>query len=297
MHRDKARHKNVTPSVCLCVFLQHVERHSKSQQATSRPRVTRTDTPHTHTVSGGYLLHQERRWLSHTLQCVCRRRNDCVVSTFLYILLFISSSRLFSTSLLWICIKAASVGTTTLKFGTGIGGKLRYSVSSTPTQFSSCLHWLKLTNTNKKTPDLSFVLTVLGMAVYFAGRFCGDKVPDVLISTDSRMWIEFRSSSNWVGKGFAAVYEGNSTAENGQCPKGVSVSLTRALVLFFTRSSCCAAICGGDITKDLGQIQSPNYPDDYRPSKECVWRISVSEGYNVGLSFQAFEVIYFSVCA
>uniref|UniRef100_A0A3Q0R867 Metalloendopeptidase n=1 Tax=Amphilophus citrinellus TaxID=61819 RepID=A0A3Q0R867_AMPCI len=76
------------------------------------------------------------------------------------------------------------------------------------------------------------------------GRFCGDKVPDVLISTDSRMWIEFRSSSNWVGKGFAAIYE---------------------------------AICGGEITKDSGQIQSPNYPDDYRPSKECVWRIADDE--------------------
>lgn len=58
-----------------------------------------------------------------------------------------------------------------------------------------------------------------------------------------------------------------------------------------------AAICGGEITKDSGQIQSPNYPDDYRPSKECVWRIAVSEGYNVGLSFQAFEVTHsFCVC-
>lgn len=53
-----------------------------------------------------------------------------------------------------------------------------------------------------------------------------------------------------------------------------------------------SAICGGEITKDSGQIQSPNYPDDYRPSKECVWRITVSEGYNVGLSFQAFEVTH-----
>uniref|UniRef100_A0A3B4ZDF0 Metalloendopeptidase n=1 Tax=Stegastes partitus TaxID=144197 RepID=A0A3B4ZDF0_9TELE len=96
------------------------------------------------------------------------------------------------------------------------------------------------------------------------GRFCGDKVPEVLISSDSRMWIEFRSSSNWVGKGFAAIYE---------------------------------AICGGEITKDSGQIQSPNYPDDYRPSKECVWRITVSEGYNVGLSFQAFEIERHDSCA
>uniref|UniRef100_A0A6I8N4Z4 Metalloendopeptidase n=1 Tax=Ornithorhynchus anatinus TaxID=9258 RepID=A0A6I8N4Z4_ORNAN len=89
------------------------------------------------------------------------------------------------------------------------------------------------------------------------GRFCGDKIPEPLISTDSRLWVEFRSSSNILGKGFFVTYE---------------------------------AICGGEINKDAGQIQSPNYPDDYRPSKECVWTITVSEGFHVGLSFQAFEV-------
>lgn len=51
-----------------------------------------------------------------------------------------------------------------------------------------------------------------------------------------------------------------------------------------------SAICGGEIRKNEGQIQSPNYPDDYRPMKECVWKIMVSEGYHVGLTFQAFEV-------
>nr|ACL50285.1 secreted tolloid-like protein [Trachemys scripta elegans] len=96
------------------------------------------------------------------------------------------------------------------------------------------------------------------------GRFCGDKVPEPLISTDSRLWIEFRSSSNILGKGFFVVYE---------------------------------AICGGEIHKDAGQIQSPNYPDDYRPSKECVWRITVSEGFHVGLTFQAFEIERHDSCA
>lgn len=50
------------------------------------------------------------------------------------------------------------------------------------------------------------------------------------------------------------------------------------------------AICGGEIHKDAGQIQSPNYPDDYRPSKECIWKITVSEGFHIGITFQAFEV-------
>ncbi|XP_042200474.1 bone morphogenetic protein 1-like isoform X2 [Callorhinchus milii] len=95
------------------------------------------------------------------------------------------------------------------------------------------------------------------------GRFCGDRLPPPLVSTDSRLWIEFRSSSN-VGKGFSAVYE---------------------------------AICGGNIHKDLGQIQSPNYPDDYRPSKVCVWNIRVSEGFHVGLTFQSFEIERHDNCA
>lgn len=51
-----------------------------------------------------------------------------------------------------------------------------------------------------------------------------------------------------------------------------------------------AAICGGEVKKDSGQIQSPNYPDDYRPNKVCVWKISVAQGYHVGLTFQSFEV-------
>nr|XP_017203939.1 tolloid-like protein 2 [Oryctolagus cuniculus] len=96
------------------------------------------------------------------------------------------------------------------------------------------------------------------------GRFCGDQVPEPLLSTDSRLWVEFRSSSNILGRGFSAVYE---------------------------------ATCGGDINKDAGQIQSPNYPDDYRPSKECVWRITVSEGFHVGLTFQAFEIERHDSCA
>ncbi|XP_053307274.1 tolloid-like protein 2 [Spea bombifrons] len=96
------------------------------------------------------------------------------------------------------------------------------------------------------------------------GRLCGDRLPEPIISSDSKLWIEFRSSSNILGKGFFAVYE---------------------------------AICGGEIRKDSGQIQSPNYPDDYRPSKECIWKITVLEGFLVGLSFQAFEIERHDNCA
>lgn len=50
------------------------------------------------------------------------------------------------------------------------------------------------------------------------------------------------------------------------------------------------AVCGGVLRRDSGQIQSPNYPDDYQSNKACVWKITVAEGFSVGLSFQSFEV-------
>lgn len=51
-----------------------------------------------------------------------------------------------------------------------------------------------------------------------------------------------------------------------------------------------AAICGGEIHKDQGQLTSPNYPDDYKSNKECIWKITVDKDYSVALKFQSFEV-------
>jgi len=59
---------------------------------------------------------------------------------------------------------------------------------------------------------------------------------------------------------------------------------------FTTTMFLCAAICGGEIHKEQGQLTSPNYPDDYKPHKECVWKITVPEDYSVAVKFQSFEV-------
>ncbi|KAM9793845.1 bone morphogenetic protein 1-like isoform 3-T3 [Syngnathus typhle] len=116
------------------------------------------------------------------------------------------------------------------------------------------------------------------------GRFCGDAVPDVIVSSDSRLWVEFRSSSSLVGKGFSAIYEGTA----------------KSLVIFKVEmlpADFCAAVCGGEVQRDSGQIQSPNYPDEYHSNKLCVWKVRVAEGYEVGLSFQSFELESHDSCA
>ncbi|CAG2171053.1 unnamed protein product [Oppiella nova] len=50
------------------------------------------------------------------------------------------------------------------------------------------------------------------------------------------------------------------------------------------------ALCGGEINAEEGTLQSPNYPEDYRPNKECIWKITVPENFQVALKFQSFEI-------
>lgn len=49
--------------------------------------------------------------------------------------------------------------------------------------------------------------------------------------------------------------------------------------------------CGGEINLvESKRIDSPNYPLQYYPDKECVWKIVVSEGHHVASKFKIFEL-------
>lgn len=50
-------------------------------------------------------------------------------------------------------------------------------------------------------------------------------------------------------------------------------------------------VCGGDINlTDDRRIDSPNYPLEYFPDKECIWRIAVPENHQVAIKFHSFEL-------
>jgi len=46
------------------------------------------------------------------------------------------------------------------------------------------------------------------------------------------------------------------------------------------------------VTDEQGHLESPNFPDDYLPNKECVWKLTAPEGYQVGFKFNVFEVCF-----
>ncbi|XP_065076987.1 protein tolkin-like [Ochlerotatus camptorhynchus] len=92
------------------------------------------------------------------------------------------------------------------------------------------------------------------------GKFCGSgKVNDLIKSTGSRMLLTYTTTFRQNNmRGFAASYE---------------------------------AVCGGNVNLESGgRLESPNYPMDYLPNKECIWKITVPKDYQVALKFQSFEV-------
>ncbi|XP_067013394.2 protein tolkin [Anabrus simplex] len=99
-------------------------------------------------------------------------------------------------------------------------------------------------------------------------RLCGSLfVREPIVSTGSRMLVTYSAANRGPRfRGFSAKYE---------------------------------AVCGGQLEiktggqldfKTGGHLESPNFPDDYQPNKECVWRISVPPDYQVALKFQSFEI-------
>ncbi|CAJ0921432.1 unnamed protein product, partial [Mesorhabditis belari] len=43
----------------------------------------------------------------------------------------------------------------------------------------------------------------------------------------------------------------------------------------------CESTCGGFLRASSGSIQSPNFPENYPPGKNCVWEIEAGEGYQL----------------
>ncbi|KAF7262595.1 hypothetical protein EG68_00126 [Paragonimus skrjabini miyazakii] len=111
------------------------------------------------------------------------------------------------------------------------------------------------------------------------GRFCGQHIPASVISTGSRLWLEYRRSAGSLSTGFIADYE---------------VQLVTRYLPIFVHVDI--AICGGELQMESGTLNSPQYPESYRPSKECVWQIIVPVGYSVALSFHSFQLEKHDTC-
>ena len=111
-------------------------------------------------------------------------------------------------------------------------------------------------------------------------RLCGTRsyLPPI-VSTGSRMLITYKTAENSVPQtGFVAGYEGGDILSCYPYPPPLLSQIKTS------------AVCGGRLLTESGKLESPNYPGDYQPNKECTWQIEVPLGFQVALKFQSFEI-------
>lgn len=74
--------------------------------------------------------------------------------------------------------------------------------------WAACRHIAVLNSILHRSVFLHDVLiAIFILLLFYTGRYCGNTVPETIVSSESRMWLEYRSSSD-VLSAFAAQYEG-----------------------------------------------------------------------------------------
>jgi len=99
------------------------------------------------------------------------------------------------------------------------------------------------------------------------GRFCGTFRPGALISTTNTMMLEMVSDAETQGRGFVAYFNGAKPYVDDQ------------------------QFCGGKLTKDQGEIKTPNWPDKKYPAgTSCSWLITVEPDMVIQVRFDKFAL-------
>lgn len=57
------------------------------------------------------------------------------------------------------------------------------------------------------------------------------------------------------------------------------------LVIFFPLPPPFSLECGGELTSTYGIINSPGYPGNYPPNRDCYWNISTNPGLLITFAF------------
>ncbi|EDV28197.1 uncharacterized protein TRIADDRAFT_53561 [Trichoplax adhaerens] len=92
------------------------------------------------------------------------------------------------------------------------------------------------------------------------GAFCGKTLPPYLISRGNSLYILFRSSVFLTDTGFSLTY------------------------------TTASSTCGGSLSTPTGVITSPNYPNFYSVSTDCVWTVARPPGNKLEILFTDMDL-------
>ncbi|KAI1888818.1 hypothetical protein AGOR_G00172670 [Albula goreensis] len=98
------------------------------------------------------------------------------------------------------------------------------------------------------------------------GRYCGTNAPAEILSSHHSLYFWFRSDHTVNAGGFTVAWQ-------AQTP-----------------------VCGGELTESYGSINSPGYPGNYPPNRDCYWTISVSPGLLIQFAFGTLSLEHHDNC-
>lgn len=131
------------------------------------------------------------------------------------------------------------------------------------------------------------------------GRFCGNRLPEQVLSSSQSLTVKFVSDSDVNRVGFSASLQ----SELDECKLGThgcSYRCSNAVIPY--RCECpnglelapdgknCVPTCGGIRNETTGHISSPSFPDLYPISTKCVWEIQAPEQHRITLNFTHFDL-------
>ncbi|KAM8939404.1 ovochymase-2-like [Pelodytes ibericus] len=128
------------------------------------------------------------------------------------------------------------------------------------------------------------------------GHFCGKQIPAPLISSGNNLVVRFKSDGQGVGTGFNAKY----IAFRGDPPATTATTKSPPVTTVTTKSppvttatpSYIESGCGSNALQHgrKGILHSNNYPDSYSSHLNCTWKITVSHGWLIKLTFTELAV-------
>ncbi|XP_021476232.2 cubilin [Oncorhynchus mykiss] len=92
-------------------------------------------------------------------------------------------------------------------------------------------------------------------SAYQLGKYCGTSSPAELFSSHNALYFWFRSDHSVNAGGFTVAW-------TSQTP-----------------------VCGGELTEPYGNINSPGYPGNYPPNRDCYWTVDVAPGLLITFAF------------
>ncbi|TPP58728.1 hypothetical protein FGIG_08235, partial [Fasciola gigantica] len=99
---------------------------------------------------------------------------------------------------------------------------------------------------------------------------CGSTIPRPIVSSGSRIYVEFTSSQFVQLKGFQADF----------------MQVERSM----NSSNTMGPACEDTLVADTGLLSTPNYPKPYPSHTECVWKIITQEDRRIKLEFLDFHL-------